>query len=84
MKPDSRGLPAAKEFGGNRSMVIVQVLTGPDSQRRQMIRACWLSDKSWIPGGVQSKVHTVVPSRWIRDQRAAGKTVKVAGKEPEE
>lgn len=84
MKTDARGLPVKAEFRGSQSLVIVQILTPPDADRRQMIRACWLSDKPWVPDGVQAKVHTVVPSRWIRDQRSAGKTVKVVGGEVEE
>jgi len=77
VKTDSRGIPLAKEFGGNRSMVIVQILTEPDGDRRQLIRVCWLSDAAWLPGGVRAKVFNVVPSRWVRDARAEKKTVKM-------
>lgn len=86
MKTDARGVPLAKEFAGDESLTIVQIVSGPDKSRRQMIRAFRLTDKPWVPGGVRAQLHTVVPGRWIRDQRAAGRTIRMfdGGEVPEE
>lgn len=81
MLTDSRGIPLAKEFAGDHSLTIFEVLTAEDDAGRAMLRAYWLTDQPWVPGGVRAQVYTTNVTEWCCNQLAAGRTLKTtAGK----
>jgi hypothetical protein len=73
---DSRGIPLAREFRGDETLDLVEILTPLDDLGRAMFRAYWLTDQPWVPGGVRAQVFNTNVALWVSGHRQRGRTVR--------